>query len=166
MLLYAVCVQYVCKREKNWNNHCQWYRHFNSRCCTKRRWKCTNSSSWIIYWCNHNDGKKNWNCRWRSFKIESHQQGYKGILLLPKKAKLGVYVAYVYYFNLFKKIKKLPADNILKNLIRISNKRKTSLFFISYIKLKLKYKVITKIALFLFIFFLIEMANLVNCFLI
>ena len=65
--------------------------------------------------------------------------GLEGILMLPKKAKLGVYIAYIYYFNLFKKIKKLPANDVLNSRIRISNKRKTSLFFISYFKLKLNF---------------------------
>ena len=65
--------------------------------------------------------------------------GFEGILMLPKKAKLGVYIAYIYYFNLFKKIKKLPANDVLNSRIRISNKRKTSLFFVSYFKLKFNY---------------------------
>lgn len=44
---------------------------------------------------------------------------FEGILQLPAKAKFGVYVAYKYYFSLFKKIKKLPAQHILQNRIRI-----------------------------------------------
>ena len=31
------------------------------------------------------------------------EAGYKGILQLPKRARFGVYLAYVYYFGLFKK---------------------------------------------------------------
>ena len=65
--------------------------------------------------------------------------GFEGIQMLPKNAKLGVYIAYIYYFNLFKKIKKLPAKEVLNSRIRISNKRKTSLFFVSYFKLKFNY---------------------------
>jgi phytoene synthase len=46
---------------------------------------------------------------------------YKGIVLLPAKAKFGVYVAYKYYLSLFKKIKKLQPKNILEQRIRIPN---------------------------------------------
>ena len=44
---------------------------------------------------------------------------YQGILLLPGKARFGVYVAYKYYLSLFKKIKKIPPQNILEYRIRI-----------------------------------------------
>ncbi|HRH48515.1 MAG TPA: phytoene/squalene synthase family protein [Panacibacter sp.] len=46
---------------------------------------------------------------------------YKGILQLPSKAKFGVYVAYKYYVSLFKKIKRLPPQNILEERVRIPN---------------------------------------------
>jgi len=44
---------------------------------------------------------------------------YQGILLLPGKARFGVYVAYKYYLSLFRKIKKVPPQNILEYRIRI-----------------------------------------------
>ena len=44
---------------------------------------------------------------------------YAGILLLPVKARFGVYVAYKYYFSLFKKIKKLKPAKFLENRTRI-----------------------------------------------
>ena len=44
---------------------------------------------------------------------------YQGILLLPGKARFGVYVAYKYYLSLFRKIKKIPPQNILEYRIRI-----------------------------------------------
>lgn len=44
---------------------------------------------------------------------------YDGLIKLPVKARFGVYVAYKYYLSLFMKIKKLPAQNILQNRIRI-----------------------------------------------
>ena len=44
---------------------------------------------------------------------------YKGILQLPVKARFGVYVAYKYYLSLFRKIKKVPPQNILEYRIRI-----------------------------------------------
>ncbi|MCA6494029.1 MAG: phytoene/squalene synthase family protein [Chitinophagaceae bacterium] len=44
---------------------------------------------------------------------------YQGILALPPKARFGVYVAYKYYLSLFRKIKKVPPQNILQYRIRI-----------------------------------------------
>lgn len=44
---------------------------------------------------------------------------YEGILALPPKARFGVYVAYKYYLSLFRKIKKVPPQNILQYRIRI-----------------------------------------------
>ncbi len=46
---------------------------------------------------------------------------YKGIMQLPVKARLGVYVAYKYYFSLFKKIKRMPPHYLLKQRVRIPN---------------------------------------------
>ena len=44
---------------------------------------------------------------------------YEGILLLPLKARFGVYVAYKYYLSLFKKIKKVRPQKIMEERIRI-----------------------------------------------
>ncbi len=60
--------------------------------------------------------------------------GYTGIKLLPKHARFGVYVAYVYYYRLFAKIKSLPAEVILNNRVRIPNQHKYRLFIKSYLK--------------------------------
>ena len=46
---------------------------------------------------------------------------YEGIVMLPCKAKFGVYVAYKYYLSLFRKIKKTDPSNILEQRIRIPN---------------------------------------------
>jgi len=59
-------------------------------------------------------------------KIETDIQqdfsaAYKGILHLPLKAKFGVYVAYQYYYSLFRKIKKTRSEKILEERIRINN---------------------------------------------
>ena len=48
----------------------------------------------------------------------------KGILLLPEKARFGVYVAYKYYLSLFDKIRETEPAGILRNRIRIPNYRK------------------------------------------
>jgi len=64
-------------------------------------------------------------------------EGLKGIKKLPKKARFGVYLAYIYYFELFKKIRKLGAKDVLTERIRISNFKKYMLFIISSAKYKL-----------------------------
>ena len=60
--------------------------------------------------------------------------GLVGIKMLPKKARLGVYVAYIYYVSLFKKIKNLKAKRVLEERIRIPNSQKLALFAGSYIR--------------------------------
>ncbi|MDX1652900.1 MAG: phytoene/squalene synthase family protein [Brumimicrobium sp.] len=61
-------------------------------------------------------------------------EGYKGILKLPKEARFGTYMAYVYYFKLFEKIKKLPAERILNERVRIADNKKYRLFVSSYVR--------------------------------
>ena len=61
-------------------------------------------------------------------------EGYLGIKQLPKGARFGVYIAYVYYYNLFRKIKETNSRIILSERIRISNKRKYGLLLSSYVK--------------------------------
>jgi len=47
------------------------------------------------------------------------KKAYKGILQLPAGARLGVYVAYKYYYSLFNKIKKTKPAIIMQKRIRI-----------------------------------------------
>lgn len=61
-------------------------------------------------------------------------EGYAGILQLPKNARFGVYMAYVYFYQLFKKIERTSASQIMQARIRIPNKRKYALFVESYLK--------------------------------
>jgi len=63
--------------------------------------------------------------------------GYQGIKNLPKGTRFGVYVAYVYYYSLFKKIKNLPANKILTERVRITDAKKYLLIIISFIRHKL-----------------------------
>ena len=60
--------------------------------------------------------------------------GYLGIKLLPSDARLGVYLAYIYYLKLFEKIKKIKPEIILKKRVRISNAKKFILMISSIIK--------------------------------
>lgn len=62
---------------------------------------------------------------------------YKGIIQLPKSARLGVYLAYVYYINLFHKIKHLNAQRIIQERIRVNDVKKFYLLCTSVFKHRL-----------------------------
>lgn len=61
-------------------------------------------------------------------------RGYEGILQLPKSARFGVYLAYVYYINLFKKIKSSTAAIVKQERIRVNDSQKMYLLFSSALK--------------------------------
>lgn len=61
-----------------------------------------------------------------------------GIKMLPRTSRAGVYLAYKYYYTLFKKIKKIPSSSVLENRIRIPNTNKFTLLLISMAKHHLK----------------------------
>lgn len=65
---------------------------------------------------------------------QDFKDGYEGIKNLPKDARFGVYMAYVYYYSLFRKIQGIPPRQIMNQRIRISNRRKYMLFFSSYVR--------------------------------
>lgn len=52
------------------------------------------------------------------------RNAWEGIVQLPMKARFGVYVAYKYYYSLFKKIKRMHATRILVSRVRIPNYHK------------------------------------------
>lgn len=60
--------------------------------------------------------------------------GFEGIKQLPKNSRFGVYLAYVYYYALFKKIKNTPAHRIMNERIRVPDNEKYSILFRSYLK--------------------------------
>lgn len=60
--------------------------------------------------------------------------GLEGIRNLPKGSKFGVYVAYVYFYELLQKIKKTDAAILLHERIRITNRKKYILLITSYIR--------------------------------
>lgn len=62
---------------------------------------------------------------------------YTGIVQLPEGARLGVYLAYVYYTNLFKKIKHATAARVKQERIRVNDSRKMYLLFSSAVKNRL-----------------------------
>ncbi len=69
---------------------------------------------------------------------EDFHLALQGIKMLPLSSRFGVYVAYIYYQTLFKKIKSTPAEKILKSRIRIANTKKASLLAYSFVKFQLK----------------------------
>ena len=64
--------------------------------------------------------------------------GLRGIKRLPRKAQLGVYLAYIYYVSLFKKIKNTSPEKVMSTRIRISDSQKYMLFMGSYFKHQFK----------------------------
>ena len=64
-------------------------------------------------------------------------QAFEGIKSLPDGTRLGVYIAYVYYLQLFKKISYTPANVILQKRIRISDTRKMGLYVKAVLQQKL-----------------------------
>ena len=64
---------------------------------------------------------------------QDFKTGLAGIKKLPASSKGGVYLAYVYYRSLFKKIKKLPAHRILNERVRINNGKKLGLMINSLV---------------------------------
>jgi len=72
------------------------------------------------------------NCSYKNFTLQNKKEieedieidfdnAYRGILRLPSSARFGVYVAYKYYFSLFKKIKRLPPKAICQKRIRVAD---------------------------------------------
>lgn len=65
------------------------------------------------------------------------KKGLLGIKQLPLEAKFGVFMAYRYYSQLLKKLKKTPALQIKEARIRVSNPKKIELLMRSYVKYQL-----------------------------
>lgn len=69
--------------------------------------------------------------------LKDFEDAYAGIMALPKSARMGVYLAYVYYLKLFRKIQNLPATHILKERVRVPDNTKLALLLGSYLKYRL-----------------------------
>jgi phytoene synthase len=63
--------------------------------------------------------------------------GYEGIKQLPRSARFGVYIAYLYYRALFNKIRNTDPDHVMKSRIRIRNRHKLSILAYSFVKHRL-----------------------------
>lgn len=65
-------------------------------------------------------------------------QAYRGIVHLPIKARFGVYVAYKYYYSLFRKIKSIQPASILQARVRIPNYHKAYIVLRASVKNSLR----------------------------
>ena len=65
------------------------------------------------------------------------KEGLNGIKKLPIEAKFGVFMAYRYYSQLLKKLKKTPALELKNTRIRVPNYKKIELLTRSYVKYQL-----------------------------
>jgi phytoene synthase len=65
------------------------------------------------------------------------KEAKKGIEKLPGRSKLAVYIAFSYYNNLLKKLKKTPAGKIVSARIRISDSKKMLILVKAYLKYNL-----------------------------
>lgn len=63
---------------------------------------------------------------------------WKGVIKLPNGSKLGVSVAYIYYVTLFKKIRRIPANKIKSERIRINNIQKIILLIQTWFRYNLR----------------------------
>ena len=70
---------------------------------------------------------------------EDFQAAQAGITQLPFVAKLGVYTAYSYYFELLVKLKKTQPSKLLETRVRVNNFMKTYLYVKSYLKVKFNF---------------------------
>ena len=68
---------------------------------------------------------------------QEFNEALEGIKLLPKNSKKGVYLAYVYYRQLFVKISNLSPQEVLDARVRIPNFQKIMLMIVSLIRIKL-----------------------------
>ncbi|HEX5169803.1 MAG TPA: phytoene/squalene synthase family protein [Cyclobacteriaceae bacterium] len=65
---------------------------------------------------------------------DDFDQALIGIKQLPRSSRFGVYVAFVYYLALFRKIKNTPSESIIKSRIRIRNRQKAGLLAYSFVR--------------------------------
>ena len=68
---------------------------------------------------------------------DDFNHGLNGIKQLPIEAKFGVFIAYRYYYQLLKKLKKTPALELKNTRIRVPNYKKIELLTRSFVKYQL-----------------------------
>jgi len=69
---------------------------------------------------------------------EDFRAAFEGIKRLPREARFGVYVAYVYYRALLDRIEKTSSDVLLRKRLRVPNFQKFALLIQSYFRYNLE----------------------------
>lgn len=64
------------------------------------------------------------------------QEALKGIRQLPTSSRFGVYIAYIYFYRLLKKIHKMEPKKVMEERVRVSNPEKLVLLFSSWLKFR------------------------------
>ena len=80
------------------------------------------------------------NCQKQTIEEEienDFSEALSGIRQLPKEARCGVLLAYVYYQMLLKKIKAVPGEHIMQARVRVLNSQKIVLLLYTCVKNKL-----------------------------
>lgn len=62
------------------------------------------------------------------------KEAYRGIKMLNKSSRFGVYLAYIYYKRLFRKIQRANPNTLMNDRIRIPNSHKIYLLFQAYVR--------------------------------
>lgn len=65
------------------------------------------------------------------------EAAYAGIRQLPRAARLGVYLAYVYYLKLFQRLRQAPAARLLGERVRLPDNTKLLLLLGSWLRYRL-----------------------------
>ncbi len=84
---------------------------------------------------------------------EEFNEALEGIGKLPDSSRKGVYLSFIYYKKLFRKIKNLPANQLMKKRVRVSNGMKLGLMLNIFLKDNVKLSLI--------IFIIILILNLI-----
>ena len=66
------------------------------------------------------------------------EAAYEGIRQLPRTARLGVYLAYIYYLKLFQKLRQAPARQVLAERVRLPDNTKLLLLLGSWLRFRLR----------------------------
>jgi phytoene/squalene synthetase len=66
------------------------------------------------------------------------EAAYVGIQQLPRSARLGVHLAYVYYLKLFYKLRQAPAAQVLAERVRLPDNTKLLLLLSSWLRYRLR----------------------------
>ena len=76
-----------------------------------------------------NDFQKNQKIDIEKDIYKDFSDAFKGIQLLPRESRGGVYLAYLYYITLFKKIESKSINKLFEDRIRLNNIYKINLMF-------------------------------------